>query len=485
MSHSITSLQPEKVWRYFENICRTPRPSKKEEKILKHLIDFAKAQNLSYLQDACGNILISKAATAGCEKATPVVLQCHVDMVCEKNADIVFDFLRDPIVPKVENGWVTATGTTLGADNGIGMAVMMAILEDPDIVHGPLECLFTIDEETGLTGAFGLEPDFLKGRILLNLDSADEGELCIGCAGGIDTEAIFEFSPKVPEKNQSAFELKISGLQGGHSGDDINRGRGNAIKILARLLWNMERQFPLSIATINGGNLRNAIAREARAVFLIAEQEVNEMLEFCRKLAGAIRDEIARNEPDCNIEIVETQMPDSCMDASFQRLLLNILYASPHGVITMSPNIEGLVETSTNLASVKTLENTVKVATSQRSALESGKNLASQMVRSSFELGGAQIKHGDGYPGWKPNVQSPILQICSNVYKKMFGTEPKVLAIHAGLECGVIGGKYPGMDMISFGPTIKGAHSPDERVEIASVQKFWDFTLGILKSISK
>ena len=250
-------------------------------------------------------------------------------------------------------------------------------------------------------------------------------------------------------------------------------------------MWNIERQFPLSIASINGGNLRNAIAREARAVFLIAGQEVNAMLAFCRSLAGEIFDEIAQNEPDCNIEIEETQMPDSCMDASFQRLLLNTLYSTPHGVITMSPNIEGLVETSTNLASVKTLENSVNVATSQRSALESGKNLASQMVRSSFELGGAQIKHGDGYPGWKPNVNSPILQTCSEGYKKIFGTEPKVLAIHAGLECGVIGGKYPGMDMISFGPTIKGAHSPDERIEIASVQKFWDFTLGILKSICK
>lgn len=485
MTHIITSLQPEKVWRHFESICRTPRPSKKEEKILKHLIDFAKSQNLSYLQDSCGNILIRKTASVGCENATPVVLQCHVDMVCEKNADIVFDFLLDPILPKIDNGWVTATGTTLGADNGIGMAVMMAILEDSEIVHGPLECLFTIDEETGLTGAFGLEPDFLKGRILLNLDSADEGELCIGCAGGIDTEAIFEFSPLGHEKNQSAFELKISGLQGGHSGDDINRGRANAIKILARLMWNLERQFPLRISSINGGNLRNAIAREARAVFLIAQQEVNEMIEFCRKLTGEILDEIALTEPDCNIEIVETHMPVSCMDDSFQRLLLNILYSAPHGVIAMSPNIEGLVETSTNLASVKTLENTVKVATSQRSALESGKNLASQMVRSSFELGGAQITHGDGYPGWKPNVNSPILRICSEVYKKMFVIEPKVLAIHAGLECGVIGGKYPDMDMISFGPTIKGAHSPDERVEIASVQKFWDFTLGILKNICK
>lgn len=485
MNNTLNTLQPEALWKYFSEISSVPRPSKKEERILEYLIAFATTHQLSWEQDSCGNVLIRKPAAVGFENLVPVVLQCHVDMVCEKNADVEFDFLHDPIVPKVDGEWVVASGTTLGADNGVGMAAMLAILQSNNISHGPLECLFTIDEETGLTGAFGLDADLLQGRIMLNLDSADEGELCIGCAGGIDTEGVFSFETAAPLNNQSAYSIKVSGLLGGHSGDDINRGRGNAIKILARLLWNIDKQFHINLASIQGGNLRNAIAREALAVVSVPEHLKTNLEEFFKGLSNEIIAEWDVYEPEIKIELLAVGMPKSFMMADFKKTLISMLFSCPHGVLAMSANIPGLVETSTNLASVKTLDGKVIVATSQRSALESGKKLASQMMASSFELAGATYKHGDGYPGWKPDVASQILKTCAQTYKELFGIEPKVLAIHAGLECGVIGGKYPGMDMISFGPTIKGAHSPDERVEIASVKKFWEFTLAVLKNLPK
>ena len=473
------------MWQHFEDICQIPRPSKKEEKILKYLIAFAENHGLTWQQDKIGNLLISKPATKGYENRASVVLQSHVDMVCEKNADTEHDFDRDPIVPRIDQGWVRATGTTLGADDGIGIAVQLAILESDSMTHGPIECLFTVDEETGLTGAFALEKGFVKSRILLNLDSEDDGELFIGCAGGIDTLITFHYERVAPEADHQAFRVSVTGLKGGHSGDDINKGRGNANKILNRLLWNFEKMFELRLAEIQGGNLRNAIAREAFASFTIPKRHVSGLREGFEKLVADIRDEQKTNEPGLAIVFEEAAMPQALIDFSTQKRLLNALYACPHGVIAMSPDIPNLVETSTNLASVKMTPGEIIVSTSQRSSLESGKRDIADMVASVFSLAGAKVKLGDGYPGWKPNVNSEVLSIMRKSYTALFNEEPKVLAIHAGLECGLIGEKYPGIDMISYGPTIKGAHSPDEGIKIDTVQKFWDLTLEVLKNIPK
>ncbi len=485
MSQILAHLEPARVWQHFEDICQIPRPSKKEEKILKYLIAFAEKHGLSWQQDKIGNLLITKPAAKGYEDRASVVLQSHVDMVCEKNADTEHDFDHDPIVPRIDKGWVRATGTTLGADDGIGIAVQMAILESDSIAHGPVECLFTVDEETGLTGAFALEKGFVKSRILLNLDSEDDGELFIGCAGGIDTLITFPYEKVAPEADHQAFRVSVTGLKGGHSGDDINKGRGNANKILNRLLWNFTKMFELRLAEIQGGNLRNAIAREAFANFTIPKRHVSGLSGGFEKLVADIRDEQKTNEPGLAIAFEEAVMPQTLIDFSTQQRLLNALYACPHGVIAMSPDIPNLVETSTNLASVKMTPGEIIVSTSQRSSLESGKRDIANMVASVFSLAGARVKHGDGYPGWKPNVNSEILAIMRKAYTGLFKEEPKVLAIHAGLECGLIGEKYPGIDMISYGPTIKGAHSPDEGIKIDTVQKFWDLTLEVLKNIPK
>lgn len=476
-------LEPGRVWELFEELCQIPRPSKREEKIIQYLVEFARQHGLSYDQDGIGNLVIRKQASPGYENRPWVILQSHVDMVGEKNAGTEHDFTRDPIVPRIENGWVRATGTTLGADDGIGMAVQLAILESKKIVHGPIECLFTVDEETGLTGAFGLGKDFLKGRILLNLDSEDDGELFIGCAGGMDTMATFQYEKVMPEADHEAFRLSVTGLRGGHSGDDIHRGRGNANKILNRILWNCEKMYEMRLAEIEGGNLRNAIAREAFATVTVPKRYRRDFICLVKSLAQEIRQEIKTNEPDLAIKISEAVMPQCLIDYSTQKRLLDALYACPHGVLTMSPDIAGLVETSTNLASVKMSPREIIIATSQRSSLESAKRDVADMVASVFSLAGAKIRHGDGYPGWVPNIDSNILAITRKAYYKLFNEDPEVRAIHAGLECGLIGEKYPGMDMISYGPTIRGAHSPDERIEIGTVGKFWDLTLEILKNI--
>ena len=483
MERILSHLEPSRIWKHFEDICQVPRPSKKEEKILKFLIDFAEKNQLEWKQDKAGNLLITKPATKGYEDRQSVVLQSHVDMVCEKNADVDHDFDHDPIIPRLDNGWVRGTGTTLGADDGIGIAVQMAILESGQIEHGPLECLFTVDEETGLTGAFALEKGFIKSRILLNLDSEDDGELFIGCAGGIDTMVTFPFQKTEPETFHLSYKLGVTGLKGGHSGDDINKGRGNANKILNRLIWNFQKMFDIRLADIQGGNLRNAIAREAFATFTLPQKHQASLRDLFEELSQAIRDELKTNEPGLAIACAETEQPETLIDPNTQRNLLNALYACPHGVLAMSPDIPNLVETSTNLASVKMTDSEIIVSTSQRSSLESAKRDVADMVASVFTLAGARVKHGDGYPGWKPNVNSPILNITKQAYTRLFKEEPRVLAIHAGLECGLIGEKYPGIDMISYGPTIKGAHSPDEGIEIHTVEKFWDLTLEVLKNI--
>lgn len=484
MSDVFEDLKPDALWQYFYEICRVPRPSKEEGKIVIYLLRFAAAHKLEADTDEVGNVLIKKGATPGYEKKKTVVLQSHIDMVCEKNSDVDHNFDTDPIEPFIEGEWVKARGTTLGADDGIGVAAQLAILAANDIPHGPIECLFTVDEETGLSGAFGLKPGFLKGKILLNLDSEDEGELFIGCAGGKDTVGTLP-CPTVPaDIDGKAYLLKVSGLKGGHSGDDINKGLGNAIKILNRVLWTAAKQYSLRVADIDGGNLRNAIAREAFATVIVPHRLISDFESYVKKMEKTIKYEFRSTEPNLSIKIEETGLPSKLFEKSFQEKLLNTLYALPHGVLSMSREIPNFVETSTNLASIKMVDGKIVISTSQRSSVESAKESAANKLASVFAMAEAQTEHSSGYPGWTPNPDSEILEITKNAYKRLFNTEPKVLAIHAGLECGVIGEKYPGMDMISYGPTIKGAHSPDERLNIDTTKKFWDLTLEVLKSIS-
>lgn len=483
MNNNLYKIQPVEIWNYFSEILRIPRPSKKEEKIANYLIEFAKRHQLNYKVDEIGNIVILKPATPGMKNRKSVCLQSHMDMVCEKNKDTDFDFESDAIRAYIDGDWVKAEGTTLGADDGIGMAAQLAILASDVIEHGPIECLFTVDEETGLSGAFGLKSGFLKSTILLNLDSEDDGQIFIGCAGGRDTTAMLKFERKSVPKDFSAFKIIINGLKGGHSGDDINKGLGNAIKILVRILHSASEKFGARLADINGGNLRNAIARESEAVVLINYVAEKDFSQLVHEIGQSVKNELKTTEPDLNISLLEAKIPEFVMDETSQHKLMLALYACPHGVIQMSRDIPNFVETSTNLASVKVIDDCYLVTTSQRSSVASALDDVVNMVASVFHLAGAEVKHTDGYPGWAPNTQSEILDIARSAYERLFKTEPKVLAVHAGLECGLIGEKFPGIDMISFGPDIKGAHSPDERISISSVQKFWDWTIEILKSI--
>lgn len=482
--NKLSHLEPIRVWTYFEDICQVPRPSKKEEKIIKFLLDFAEKHELEAKKDHIGNVLISKPATAGKEHVKPVVLQSHIDMVCEKNSETKFDFDTDAIRPWIDGEWVRAEGTTLGADDGIGMATQMAVLTATDIAHGPIECLFTVDEETGLTGAFELKEGFFESRTLINLDSEDDGELFIGCAGGIDTIAKFPFIYESAPENGFAFRVKVTGLKGGHSGDEIHKGLGNANKILNRFLWDMTRECDLRLSEIDGGNLRNAIAREASAVCVVPAKFKEQSRIAFNILFHDVQVELKATEPDMRMKLESVDLPSKVIDLDTQNRLLNALYACPHGVIEMSRDIEGLVETSTNLASVKMMEDHILVTTSQRSSVESAKDDIANMVLSVFELAGAEARHTDGYPGWAPNTESEILKITKASYMNLFGEEPLVRAIHAGLECGLFLEKYPGMDMISFGPTIRGAHSPDERINIETVQKFWKHLVDVLDNIA-
>lgn len=483
MQKELKNLKPASVWRYFGEILEIPRPSKHEAKISKYLQKFGKDHGYETLHDQLGNVLIRKPASKGYEKSAGVCLQAHIDMVCEKNGDKKFDFMKDAIVPVLDGEWLTADGTTLGADDGIGVAAALAILADKKIEHGPLEVLFTVDEETGLTGAAGLSEKWLKSEILLNFDDEDEGEFCIGCAGGIDTTVSLQFKKERTEKEVRAYRIKVSGLKGGHSGDDINKGRGCANKLLTRILWNGQESCGLRLAEIDGGNLRNAIAREAWAVVTVPERKRRILEKLVKEMAGALLFEFRSTEPDLMIEIEEVEKPRFVMDKETQRNLLDALLACAHGVLAMSREIENFVETSTNLASVKMDGNKIKIATSQRSSVESAKKAAAQKIEATFRMIGAKVSHGDGYPGWTPNPKSRVLKVGVSTYKKLYKKEPVVRAIHAGLECGLIGQKYPKMDMISYGPTLRGVHSPDERIEIKTVQMFWDLTLAILKAL--
>ncbi len=483
MNEEILKLEPAIVWSYFTEILQVPRPSKKEEKIIKYLLKFGNTHNLETVQDEVGNVLIRKAATSGMENRKSVVLQSHIDMVCEKNSDKIHDFENDPIEALIEDGWVTANGTTLGADDGIGVATQLAILASNDIAHGPIECLFTVDEETGLTGAFGLKPGFLKSNILLNLDSEDDGQIFIGCAGGQDTLAWLPYDKVEINEDYKSFKIMVSGLKGGHSGDEINQNRGNANKILNRFLWENTQELGIQLNKFDGGNLRNAIAREAFAIVMLPAENVKELQSRLLGFEDDIKGEFHISEPYLKISIEDIETPEFVVDNESTQELLNAVYACPHGVIAMSQDIEDFVETSTNLASVKFEEDEILITTSQRSSIESAKNDISNMVASVFNLAGGRIKHSDGYPGWKPNPNSQINAQTAEAYERLFDEKPEVLAIHAGLECGLIGDKYPSMDMTSYGPTIKRAHSPDEKIEISTVGKFWELTLDILKNI--
>ncbi|MDA3865205.1 MAG: aminoacyl-histidine dipeptidase [Salinivirgaceae bacterium] len=481
---TLNTLEPKLVWSYFEEICQVPRPSKQEEKIIEYLVEFAKKHNLKHDVDSIGNVLISKPATKGLEHLETVVLQSHMDMVCEANKAKKHDFSKDAIVPVIDGNWVKADGTTLGADDGIGIAAELAILVDESIEHGPVECLFTVDEETGLTGAFALEPDFFKGKYLINLDSEDEGELFIGCAGGIDTLATFAYKEKLPKKDHVTYTINITGLKGGHSGDEIHKGLGNSVKLVGRFLQDATQRFKIRLSHIDGGKVRNAIPREATAVFTVDNKYSSDLENFFQKFEEAAKNELQTTEPGLEITLKQTGEAKKLINKKVQNALLRAIRGVRHGVFEMSRDIPDLVETSTNLASVKMKDkNIIELVTSQRSSVESARNDAKESVASVFRLAGAKVRHSDGYPGWQPNTNSEILNITKTSYEKLFKTEPIVRAIHAGLECGLFLEKYPYLDMISFGPTIRDAHSPDEKIDIETTQKFWDLLLDVLKKI--
>ncbi len=481
---AITSLNPRIVWEQFDAITQVPRPSKKESRIIEFLIDFAKSHDLEYKKDTIGNVVIRKPATAGFEDRPAVVLQAHMDMVCEKNSDVEFDFEHDAIRTHIDGEWVKAEGTTLGAECGIGMAAALAVLIDPEVQHGPVEALFTVDEETGLTGAFELGEGMLTGKYLLNLDSEDEGEIFIGCAGGIDTIATFRYTMEATPKNYTFFRVDVSDLLGGHSGDDIDKGRVNSNKTVARLLWDGMQSCELRLSYFSGGNLRNAIPREAYAIFGVPERYKAEFMKRYRLFAADMENEFRFHEPNFKITLNEMPQVDEVLDAKTQFGLIYSLVGVPNGVVAMSFAIPGLVETSTNLASVKFEgDDRIVVTSSQRSSVESAKTYVMQMVESVFALAGADVAHSDGYPGWTPNPQSKLLAVTAESYERLFGVKPKVRAIHAGLECGLFLEKYPDLEMVSFGPTLRGVHSPDERLEIATVDKFWRLLLEVLRTI--
>ena len=476
-------LKPTSVFHYFDEVCQVPRPSKHEEKIRAYLLAFAEKHSLEVKTDEAGNVLIKKPATPGMESLKTVILQSHIDMVCEKNGDVEHDFLNDPIQTYVDGEWLKAKGTTLGADNGIGIATQLAVLAADDIQHGPIECLFTVDEETGLTGAFALKEGFMEGDILINLDSEDEGELFIGCAGGANTTAEFAYQTIDAPQDYFFFRVAIKGLSGGHSGDNINKNRANANKLLVRFLTQLQAKYDFYLCHIDGGNLHNAIPREAEALCAVPMKYKEPVRIDMNIYTAEIENEYSVTEPNLRTELSSESPVAKAIDRQVVKNLLKSVYAVHNGVYAMSQDMEGLVETSSNLASIKMEEGCIRIVTSQRSSILSSRQDMSEMIRSAFELGGAKVTTGDGYPGWKPNPSSDILRVAVESYKRLFGVEPKVKAIHAGLECGLFLEKYPSLDMFSTGPTLRGVHSPDERMHIPSVDKFWQHLLDVLAHV--
>ena len=480
---TIRDLQPKLVWGLFDEITKVPRPSKKEEKIGKFLVEFAQKHNLDYQCDAIGNIVIRKPATAGYEALPTVVLQAHTDMVCEKNSDKVFDFDNDAIETIIDGDWVRANGTTLGADDGIGIAAALAVLIDESLEHPAIEALFTVDEETGLTGAFNLGEGMLTGKYLINLDSEDEGEVFIGCAGGYQHNSIFSLLAEPLGEGYAFYEVAVSGLLGGHSGDDIDKGRANSNKVAMRIAEQASRLHAARIVSFNGGNLRNAIPREAKVILALPVKEALPFVSDALALGEAIKAEYAFTEPNMDIAVAECEPQQEALSEATQRNLLLAVIGVPTGVLAMSAAMPGLVETSTNLASVKFEGDTIVITTSQRSSLESAKEYAKLHVESVFVAAGCTVRHSDGYPGWAPNPHSQLLETTKQAYSSLFSVDPKVRAIHAGLECGLFLEKYPHLEMVSFGPTLRGVHSPDERLEIATVDKFWKLLVEVLRRV--
>lgn len=471
---TLKDLKPAAVFSIFDEITKIPRPSKKEDKIREFILNFAKEHGLEAKTDKVGNVAIYKPATPGYENAPAVVLQGHMDMVCESN-DKSFDFTISPIPVVVDGDWVRTNGTTLGADNGIGVAASLAALTDNSYVHGPLEALFTVDEETGMTGAFNLGKDMISGDILINLDSEDDAELFIGCAGGVDTVCTFTYSRSFAPKDFLYFKINVEGLQGGHSGGDIHLGRANANKLLARFLFSLLEEHEVSIAEIDGGNLRNAIPRAAHAVVGVHTSKKENIRVKLNRFIADVENEFKGLEPTLKITMESVDTPDFTIDQATSLNLIRSLYAAPHGVQSMSRELEGLVECSTNLASVKMHEgNKIEVVTSQRSAVESRKWDIAYQIEALFQLAGAKVTHGEGYPGWAPDMKSPIMAIARDAYKQLFDIDPAIKAIHAGLECGLFLTKFPHLDMVSFGPTLRDVHSPSERMYIPAVERFWE-----------
>jgi len=486
MNNPFINFEPHKVWQYFYEITQIPRPSKNEDKIIAYLENFAKSKNLEYKKDRVNNIVIRKPASKGGENKPMVALQCHVDMVCEKNNDVDKDFLKDPIEPYIDGEWVKAKGTTLGADDGIGVAMQLAILDSDIEGIGPIECLFTVDEETGLTGANGLEKDMIRSKYLINLDSEDEGQIFIGCAGGKNTLGFLPIKYQSGQEKNSV-EVFVSGLQGGHSGDDIEKKRGNAIKLLTRIVYDLlNSDETIQLVNIEGGNLHNAIPREATAVLCYDnEDDYNKIKNIVEDYQNIFKTELKISDPGVKITITKEDITNKWLDREMAFRLIRLLYVLPHGVFAWSQDISDFVETSTNLASIKKQDEHYIITTSQRSSLESAKENICNKVKSAFELAQANVEVNDGYPGWTPNPESYLLKLVAEETEKVLNKKPVIRAIHAGLECGLFSEKFPGLEMVSIGPEMKGVHSPDERLLIPSVKRTFDILINVLKKIDK
>ncbi|MBE0638787.1 MAG: aminoacyl-histidine dipeptidase [Bacteroidales bacterium] len=485
MNTNLSGLKPEAIWKNFELLTRIPRPSKKEGRIIQFMKEFGEKLRLETIVDEVGNVIIRKPATPGMEDRKGIILQGHLDMVPQANSDKQFNFETDPIEAYVDGEWVTANGTTLGADNGMGVAAAMAVLEAGDLVHGPVEALFTVDEETGMTGAFNLKPGLLKGDILLNMDSEDEGELYIGCAGGVNANVTYEYEEMAANENSVGFRVMLSGMKGGHSGIDIPLYRANANKLLFRFLKKASVELCVRIAEVEAGSLRNAIPREAWAILAVDKDKVEALKTLLADFEKTVKNEYKTADPDLKVTFEIVDLPKKVMNEMAQQDLIHAVYACPNGVIRMSNDMEGLVETSTNMAIVTVKNGVAIVKNLLRSSVDSAKHDLGETVKSVFELAGAKVELTGDYPGWKPNPDSPILKEMLEIYNNKFGKVPEIKAIHAGLECGLLGGVYPQWDMISFGPTIRHPHSPDEKVHIGSVEKFWDFLVETLKHVPK
>ncbi|MEE1900199.1 aminoacyl-histidine dipeptidase [Flavobacterium rakeshii] len=484
MSQEVRNLEPKALWNKFADLNAVPRPSKKEERVIAFMKDFGAKLGLETIEDEVGNVIIKKPATPGMENRKTIVMQSHLDMVHQKNADTDFDFDTQGIEMYVDGDWVRAKGTTLGADNGLGVATIMAILESTDIKHPAIEALFTIDEETGMTGAMGLKGGLLDGEILLNLDTEEDDEIDIGCAGGIDVTAERDYNEEEAPENSVGYTITVKGLNGGHSGMDIDKGLGNANKIMNRLLFDSFENFGLQVAEINGGSLRNAIPRESFAKVIISEIFDEAFVFDMQEVINDIKTEYKTTEPNLEIKIEKSgDTPAKVMELGVQEGLIRAIYAAHNGVYRMSADMADLVETSNNIARVIVKDGKIHIGCLTRSSVESSKFDLANALRSAFELFGCEVNFSGSYPGWTPNVSSPILEVLKEIYEKQNNEKPHVVACHAGLECGILGTNYPDMDMISFGPTIKGAHSPDERASIKSAQKYWKFVLEILENI--